>query len=74
MSKTKRKREQTDNRGAADERACILRKVRCRRSFVRLKVPSSLGNYRDGWNAALRDIEDFITFRSARFRKRKGGL
>lgn len=58
------KRPTTDNRGAADERACI-------RAY--LKRIQSTGNYGSGTDT-LRQVIAWIDSRSKRFKARKGGL
>ena len=59
-----KKRPTTDNRGAADERACIKRKAKA----LQREWDQSAGFQ------ALHDIIDFIDSRSKRFKARKRGL
>lgn len=61
----KRKNPATDNRGAADERACIKRKIK---QILKNDSPSISSD------AVLIVLLNWIDNRSERFRARKGGL
>ena len=64
MLMAKKKRPTTDNRGAADERACILAHIsRIRRT----------GEYGSGYDTLIK-LHEWLESRSKRFKARKGGL
>lgn len=69
-----KKRPQTDNRGAADERAQCKAHAKRLVKATAITLADNLGEYRRGYRAAMKDLITWLDSRSKRFRKRKGGL
>lgn len=71
----KGKRPTMDNRGAADERACIKRKaLQMQHAYESVPcTPANRPKYRC-MALAMETLVDWIDRRSKRFRARKGGL